>query len=687
MAGVIGQAIRPVFTFADEGLIQYEKIAAKKLADIIELLDLGEPANLQLDKRVYTPDSVARITYTVMEGILEPIILIDVSRQPSEKEEIEKEELEDPVEQETKYYYIPSFWVGITTRNHTRELFPGNINCGWEGYPPEGRLIGFEPAFDEGQAYGGQEYGYNHTVESIPGFHYAFSWTAANGEQPGAQIPRLIQIGTASDYTEGSEVQYQGWFGYQDWILSYGFAEYIIQSENGMVATENANCYISAPRDAYRPLFQANVDFSVFEDEELGPEFWHRSIIVGGATFGKVDINTGEVPDYACSRPCIFIGEDPSDAPPENRTTWTSKFDGSTRGGTVLPGEYEIMAMVQSYSCECFECEPVVRLILGGRSVEFEALSGDLVNYVPIMEIVDILPNICTHGTQARFYYRDLVLGGYRFCSEDDTETGGLRDDTPGWWGNSLYVDPMAATWRIGAPSHQDPFFNNVPCGPSPNDPPNSSACLGCTGDDSGCKGSAVCSEVPYCIKAGPGVAYDVRGLASFHLARVVEVDANSGRICRVQLVGNDGGQGGPCAETTFSYNYCWFGSGIDPSIPLGSDLSTYPDQGVIGGWVVGQLVVVIGYTNACTTLCDGSSDPPYGDFRWLVTAVRTPTDDFTNLFWSQFRCPNGIAFETYLNKLIATAGIQKDCGQLGGGQPVTLTFSDGCLKRVDEPQ
>lgn len=678
--------VRPIFTFADEGLIEYERIAAKKLQDIIEILTLGEASNLQMAKQKFLPDSIAQIDYTVMEGVLEPIILVEINRQPKVSEERETTEREEG-QKETIFYYIPSFWCGITTINHNRVNIPGNTNCGFEGYPPEGRLVCYEPEFDEGQAYGDEAYGYNHIAESAPGKNCRNgipAWTFGREDQPGALLDRRFPIGaTTGDYIRGENCSDQGFFGDQDWCLEDGFGTiYANYTEHGVLATENGTCYLTTPKDAKRPLFDPAFDPSVFEeDRQLSDTFWHRSIIVGGTQFGTPDVNNqGQSLVYTWQRPCIFIGNDPGDTSASNSITYSAILNGESFQSTILPGEYEIHPFVQSYSCECFECTPVVRLLIGSRSSEFEAQSNELISYVPILQIVDIeLSNLCQIGSQARFYFRDLGLGGYGPCIEDQSR-GGLSSQTPGWWENSIYVNPFTGGWRIDAPSYKQPFWDTPECGPSPNDPPTAPGCLGCIGDSTVCQGSGVCSDVPYCIKAGEGIMYDVRGLAAFQLARVTRVDAVTGEICQVQLVGNDGGAGGPCSETPFSYKTCNFASGIDPSIPLGSDLSQYPNQGIVGGWVVGELVAVIGYSNPCTTRCDGTYDYT-GDSRWLVTKTKTPTDDFTNLFWQQFRCPNGIAFETYLNKLIATAKIQKDCGQLLP-IPVDLYFEDGCLKR-----
>lgn len=688
----ISTFLRPVYTFGDEGLIEYEKIAAKKLQDIIELLDLGEGSNLQMAKQTYLPDAVAKIDYTVMEGITTPIILVEINRQPQDKKRLEKEEKEEQ-QREKRYYYVPSFWCGITTRNIEMGFFDGNNNCGYEGSPPEGRLCAFEPLFDDGQAYtlldGPEEYGYTHTVESLPGYDCRNgipSWASQREGQPGADVPRRTAIGaTQGLYERGAALSDEGFFGDQDWCLEDGFGTiYGVFSEHRLMAFENGTCYLTTPRDALRPLFDTAFDPSVFPDDMLSEVFWHRSVICGSVTLGTTDVNEPEAGsiEYTITRPCTNIGEDPGLVGSENSITYNARWSGDTIGSVILPGEYEIHPWVMSFSCECMSCETVVRLVIGSRLAEFESIVGGpegLVEWIPLMQIVDIeLTELCQPGTQARFYFRDTGLGGYSSCVED-LSRGGLNRLTPGWWTNSIYVNPFTGGWRIDVPSYMTPFYDTPDCGPSPNDPPYASGCLGCTGDSSGCQGN-ICTDVPYCIKAGEGVMYDVRGLAAFHLARVVRVDANDGTICQVQLVGNDGGQGGSCTEKSFSYKTCGFASGIDPSIPLGSDLSNYPNQGIIGGWVVGELVAVIGYSNPCTTRCDGSLDYT-GDFRWLVTKTKTPTDDFTGLFWQQFRCPNGIAFENYLNKLIATAKIQKDCGQLLP-VPVDLKFEDGCLKR-----
>lgn len=688
--------VTPVFTFADEGLIEYEKIASKKLQAILTDLDLGEGSNLQFNKQTFLPDDVATISYTAMEGVLEPIILVDVRRQPKRDEELE-EEIKEEGEKEIKYYYVPSFWCGITTRNHTQTEF-GQVECLYQSYPPEGRLVCFEPRFEETKNYFDSEYGWANVSDSRPARYFTpFGvWDAIHGGEPGADYDVRVEVaqGTDWEYKLYDDLFFWGFFGYQDWMLGAGYGvEWIILSEGGVICTENSVCYYTTPADARRPLFQPEVDFTVF-DEDLSEQFWQRSIIVpgiGGQQFGVPDINTGEVPVYQVKRPCIFIGEDPGDVPDSYSLLWESQFDGSTHAASApLPGEYEINPMVESYSCECFDCEVIVRLMLGKRFAFFEEQNGEgsAVEYRPIMEIVDIeIEDLGGPGSTARFYYRDLALGGWGGCfyyENDGYLRGGLNSTTPGWWQNSIYVNPNAATWRIGPASFKAPFYNDPECPLSPLDQPTDPGCIGCVGDSGVCEEWGICSNVPYCLKAGPGQTTDIRGLAVWNLAKVSRVDSVTGRICEVQLLGNDGGQGGPCAEKSFSYQFCWNASGIDPDIPLGSDLSEYPDQGIIGGWVVGELVAVIGYTNACTSLCDGSADPPYGDFRWLVTKTQTPTDDFTALFWSQLRCPEGIGFETFLDRLIQIGKTQQDCGQLAP-DPVTLKYEDGCIKRVDE--
>lgn len=695
MAGITSSAVRPIFTFADEGLIQYEKIAAKKLADIIELLELGENSNLQQDARVYLPDQIAQISYVVMEGILDPIILVDIQRQDRKRDQTELEEKEEQPQEEERFYYIPRFEVYITTRNHVMNFYPGNNNCGFQQYPPEGRLIGWEPEFEEGQAYGDQEYGYNHTVESLPGFSYANffpTWLSTHSCQPGAEIDRRVTVVENSNYVYGANFNDEGFFGDQDWHLTY--SESVVVSANGMVACENGETYSHTTTDARRPLDQPEVDFTIFE-EELSPWFWHRSIVVGGVTFGAKDPNTGTILPKSMFRPCINIGGDPGTVGEADATTWTAQYLVESAGNTeVLPGEYEIQAYAQSYSCECMEAEVRIRLVLGGRAVNIEELAQQIggptstnVKWTPIMEIVDIVPeDIGTAGSLARFYGRDLVLGGFGNCDSSDPVRGSLRSNSWGFWGKSLYVDPIAGKWRIGEPTWREPFYNNsgciteANCPESPNDPPWDPGCIGCTGDSSVCKGS-ICTEHPYCLKAGEGIWTDIRGLAAWSLARIVRVDAVTGKICQVQLIGNDTAQGGPCATKSFSYESCNFASGIDPSIPLGSDLSEYPDQGIIGGWAIGEVVVVIGYTNPCSGRCDGSVDYT-GDFRWLVTKTTTGTDDFLSFFWKQLRCPEGIGFENYLNQIIEIGKIQKDCGQIAP-DPVTLRYEDGCIKRT----
>jgi hypothetical protein len=242
-------------------------------------------------------------------------------------------------------------------------------------------------------------------------------------------------------------------------------------------------------------------------------------------------------------------------------------------------------------------------------------------------------------------------LGGNPPCFGDPDNATGPNDGGVGWWNQSLFIDVENGSVSTGTATRRSPFFGSE-CGPSNKFGPSAGECIaGCSGETTVQPANNL--DYPLGVvhltvdtPAGQKVV-DLRQGVIWHLARVAQVRVENGKICRVRLVGNDGGQGdcGDCKP--FSYGHNLRAIGIDPDIELGTDLRTLEDQGQVP-YSVGELVVVVGFTDsppACGILP--------GDWRLIVTRTTGGHgENFTNQFWSDLRCGKAGPVEKFFGEV-----------------------------------
>jgi hypothetical protein len=679
--------VRPIYTFADEGLIEYEKIAGRKLGDILERLELGEHANLQLASETFLPDDIARISFKVMEGILEPIIIVDIDRQkPLLKiEDVTREQ--EVLEEEIRLYYSPSIWIGTVTVLHTKTQQGNNPNCDEFGYTPISRIWAWEPeGATAGESFSGGVYGYNNTTESHPGLSQICMlpfWTFGREDQPGAFINRDLEIFNVTQFVFGQTLIDEGFFG------NVYHHDTIVRSESGMTDFQAAGSYATTPRDALRSWGQGG-RVGAFDDEEdvLAENYWLTSVIVAASyQFGQPSEEVDGVITKQYTIPAIRTGEGVgSDA---DGILTTTEMPAGTIFNTVLSGEYEFNISVEAWECECADSEVRVRLVIGERVTAIEELSNELVTYEALVSVFDFVPDtIGNHDTNQQATCMDIALGGHGEC-DDDGGRGPLDSQGRGIWQSAIYVNALAGSWEIRAPTFRTPMFD-TPQAPGWASCPQSQQ--GQT-DDPNCQdcsftlyqkqtGSGYANSGYDCIASNQSVVNTRLGVA-WHFARVVGVEPPSNRICNVQLVGNDGGEG-TCGDLpAYSYGHVFFATGIDPAIPIGADLSDFPilgggqfgTPGEIGGWAVGQLVVVIGIASSN---CPAGSCVRLGSHKLLVSTPTAGGEDFRLQYWSQYRCANGVAFRNFIEAVEEQSAIStcapntpkltyKDLGGFGG--------------------
>lgn len=637
----------PIFIAHDPYLTRYEKLAGARLSIILEQLDLGSPANLGYTKVTWLPDTIARVRFLVMEGVLEPIIVVKIEFQEGQSApSIEPIEIEtDPEDPQADYE--PYLWVGIASINHKLGSAGKNVNCDFWGYPIEPHLYGLEPRFDFG--IGAQsEYGFRNSAESLPGtIVIGSTWVDAcnahYGEAVGAGDQQSFQVNGGQDYELDAFLTQQGTFSDGAWRLT--FAGIVNAAANsGMICTEHMDTNVTAPDEAYEGV----VEPGALLPTSVDPGYWRRSIIV--------DPSGHEFPvgEFAQT---ITVG--PGTA--SNSAT----YGGGVIPCFVVPGQYEIGAFAGSHVCECTTAVLHIRLVIGRPPGH--------------VTVVDFFPEIPgSTPVEARFErFRDNILGGEpgpdSFCQNDPGNgepLWGGNDGGPGFWDKSLFVNVGNGYWHLDAATRERPHFDTT-CTPTSHIGPGDPLC------------AIFCDGVPvvqpahnldfgvlsYDVNAsfkGVTGAFDLRFSVIWHMAVVTQINNDTKEICFIQLAGNDGADGGTCGSTgceAFSYGTMMRAIGIDPGIPLGTDLRELENQGVVP-YGLGERVTVIGFTDQHQVVCA----PGISGGRLIVTRPNGAGQDFTHISWRELRCPGFQAVDTFFRRVEEDLAHRVLCIE---GQPV----------------
>ncbi len=621
------------FQFDHESLHHYQKRASQRLTTILEGLDLGAPANLGFIRVTWLPDHIARVRYLVMEGILAPIITVKIEFQegflvpeiPLTQVEIEEEE----------EVGAPYLWVGIASINHS--LGGGNDDnpqCGFFGSPIEGRLVGYEPFFDVGPK-GNERFGFQNSCGSFEGYIFAGqTWinnaTVAYGDDFVGQVVNY-RVNDGQDYEFDQFLIDEGCFSDQGWQLTNdGIVD---ATKSGMIATEHMDTLVTAPEEAYEGNIQ--------------PGYWRRSIIV--------DINGHVFPEGEFSQTIAVVDG-------RGFASNSATYEGGVIPCSVLAGHYEISAFAETFSCECCTAQLHIRLVIGRG---------------PGSTVVDIFPDgLGSPADNARNidFERNSSTGGYPgvegLCQSDIQNFWGDNEMGVGWWPQSIFVNVAAGTFSIKSGTRRFPHYGAA-CASTPVFGPDYSGCIGCIGEDTespsgNLDGGIFPNRINYTGTSGGEFARDGRMGVIWHLARVMQISNTTGYVCRIRIVGNDGGNGGGCAATgcqSWAYGTNIMATGIASNIPFGTNIFELPDLGRVP-FTVGELVVIVGFTDTHFQFCAISG----GDWRAIVQRPDGAGQDFTHISWWELRCPLFPAPESFFDGLIEAMKTQVGCTQGGGG-------------------
>ncbi len=411
-------------------------------------------------------------------------------------------------------------------------------------------------------------------------------------------------------------------------------------THTNMIATAHTDTQVTAPVEAYG----TGID-------KLPEGYWTRSIVLdpSGIEFPSGLEGTEE---FKYTAP---LGGGVTAAV-------TTTYSGGTIVGEVVPGYYEVSCWTASFECECTSANVHLRVILGQSG-------GDQI-------IADFYPAGIGNGpanNELTGRVRSRVLGGNPPCGfgNDPDEVFGPNTHGPGWWVSSLFIDVENGVIADIDPATQiAPFFGGG-CPPDRGAGPDDPACVGCTGNPTEAPANNL--DYPFGIHwlTANGVAVDLRGGVLWHMARVMQVDNTSGYVCRIQLLGNDGAAGGSCPVCqAFSYGTNMPALGIDPAIPLGTNLTEAcgPEQ-CQSPYLVGELVTVVGWTNQFISPCGVLP----GDWRLIVTKPHGAGQDFTTAYWQQLRCPGFEPVTKYFAGVVQAFANRDGCS--GGA----ISVSCGC--------
>lgn len=650
-------SVHRIHYFDHEALRLYEHMGSQKLKAIVEQMAESADSHLGYHRSKWNPDTGVEISYLIFDGPIVPHIEMRISYTPHEgggEKEVEEE-------------YTPYMWVGIAIYDASLTGGCGNDNpnCPFWGYPVEGRLYGLDPRPDnELDQLALDPFDINDSVETLGGEVYGGFFGQSQrvvNEYGGTLARRLITLGEAffdgGDDFLGME---QGSFSNQD----YAHLGSLTVSKGGLIASEGPACHLTAPSQAYDSTWESQ------------GRYWQRSILLDpdGTDYGFKDDEGQPAPAITSEMCAIRFGGVGSKC---NH----SYGAGTTLDGGVgvvkvpaLSGSYEISAFAQSFPCECTRGSVHIRMVLGKEPATDEKTThrderrAERVEQdpKPKISVIDFFP--ATIGTindeTARFFYRDLMLGGLPPCSDDPDNAFGGNPRGTGYWNESIYVNVIDGTWNLGTPTHTNPFFGTDSCGPTHAAGECGPECLGCAGESLPdgmihldfpgglCRSLA---KVPNPQSPADVEPLDGFGSVLFHMARVLQIDPINGCICYVMLVGNDGAAG-TCLVTPFAYGRAVQANGVKDSLvqnvfdPNQGEIPVNPigNFGQIGcaGFHVGELVTVIGFTNACNPCFNASADR-----RLLVARPQAGTNDFTQFFWTQLRCGEAQAVQKFWRK------------------------------------
>ena len=605
-----GRTVDVKFEYQHPVLRPYERRATNRLTFILDQLDLGSDANLGYTKVTWLPDELVQVRYLAMEGVLQPIIIVRVEFRLGIDETDAGfrlsqviDELEDPPELPEEPKYIPFAWIGIHAGNHRLAGgAEGNNNANFWGWPIDPRLVGFEPTVG---GIGIQRF-FPSSVESFGGsLVIGSAWQARVGSAADEQI--FYRVNDGQQWSMNEFGQQQGTFQDGQWELSA--RGLVAASRTNMLALEHLDTFVTAPPAAFGSGLS-----------ELPSNYWKRSIIIPGET--ALTFPTGAFSDT------IDVGGGVL-------ASVSANYSGGVIEGTVLSGRYEIGAFAHSFHCEATNADLHIRVVTGGLADDGSASSQIVYDFFPT--------GIGSPCSAARMeYIRVLSLGGNPPCgfSDDDRNIFGPNDGGAGWWDQSIYINIQTGSASVEPASRDAPFFGGS-C--------NSAYQVSCENPDcaSGCSGEEIVQPAhsldypsgftvsfDQANEINPGVI-DLRGGVLWHMARVVQTDVNTGHICFVQLLGNDGAMGGGCSECqSFSYGTMLRANGYTGLTELGIDLTGREED----PFNVGQLVTVIGWTD----VHDGPCLVTGSDWRLIVTDPHGAGQDFTSLYWFDLRCPRG---------------------------------------------
>lgn len=662
-SGITGQQYTATYTFGDESLHPYELRASQRLDIILEQLDLGSPANLGYTRVTWLPDRIARIRYTVMEGILEPIIIVKIDFQEAElarrKRDADVEDELEKEEEEEQEYPGAFMWVGITTFDH-KLVDPEasdaeeNPNCEFWGWPIDSALYGFDPREAERE----NPFGFADSCETLPGslLQGGSFLTRAGEAYPDTPVSDQlsIQIHDGQDWTNNGFLLENGTFQDGHWILS---AKGVVSvTTSGMMSAEHMDVTVTAPNAAFEAVRYPDDD-PLDDPHPIPAGYWRRSI--------SVNPNGHQFPLGVFSQTIMVIDN-------KGTASNSARYFENFIPCEVRAGTYEIGCFVTSFSCECSTAQVHIRVVLGSGIDR---------------TIYDIFPlGIGQNPTEVRYsdYWRQLSLGGApgpgEYCLEALDNIFGGNDGGIGWWPFSLFINIVTNTLNIAPGTRLGPHFNFA-CPQPTTYGPDHPACA------SGCDGNPISQPANFLDygKAFYGVTYkinndirtwDLRESVLWHLARVEQVDSGTGHICFIKLVGNDGGRGGPCLPCqSFSHGHTLRAVGIRSNIELGADLAKESGGG-IDSFTVGELVCVIGFTDFFNVICGIVS----GDWRLIVVRPHGAGQDFTAESWKELRCPGFPAVDRFFDDVEIVLAHRIACLESGPGPPAPIPTVCECL-------
>jgi hypothetical protein len=599
-------------TFQSDALRRnYQQRVRRKLAAILQQLELGADANLGLHASEWWPDPDTKVNFNISAGVTEQIIRVHVTH-------VERHGEQEDVPKKKKVEYKPYLWLGATAVNHSGAI-EGEFNT-----IVAPLIYGFEPEPEDG-------YNMGTSVEDCEGvgqWDYESSW----------DWPALLPGDVGGYFAEGAGdlsrwivIAGYEWASWSDGApFNQPHAEVATCLDTSVYTTDDFNAIGKVSwsnmillSNLATQLIAPDAAFAGDDGLELPLHYWQRSVVVDPEGIRARDGRKPEILNFS----------DAWWANVANGVVVGVERDGEQVVSTVLPGLYRFEIAATGCDCHVTCCghtqkaDIKIRLILGRGSLETGDPDGELEGApgggVTVVDFdCEGIGNVNALTTLNACRANTVPLTGFHPWSSSTNSVINPNPADRGFWDQMLMVNIQTGTYELVNFERDFEHFHGAAITVDDQcecDDEQGGAPADWNGGATGIRSTILNIRV---AATGKIVTYNINRFLIWQLATVIWTC--DGAIEAVTLIGNRGQGCGP----TYGEGASYYATGYSYD-PTGAE----PSKSILTGWSVGELVMVIGAHTATERLYVTKPDPFFLGYEWGV----------------DHRCPNGSVWSSQI--------------------------------------